>query len=573
METAPKFFIYARKSSEDSQRQVASINDQINALKLVAEREGLNVVRKPFTEERSAKDPGRPVFDDLLNLIKFGEANALLCWDIDRLSRNPIDNGRLQWMLQKSVIKMIKTPGRTYYPEDAGLLMSIEGGRATDYVMRLSKNVKRGLNSKAAKGWRPGPAPIGYKSVGEEGNKYILPDTERFALVRQIWDLYLSGTYLVSELRELANNKWGLRTYPRRRTGGRPLAMSHMYKVLTNPFYYGEFEWEDQETGERRFFVGKHQPMITKREFMRAQVLLGKKGKQQPQTREFAFTGLMKCGECDSAITAEEKHQLICAGCKFKFGYEGKTACPSCKKSIDKMRNPTIRHYTYYHCTKKKNRSCSQGSIQLKDLEEQFNKILGDITIDDDYLKVALDYLAEKRKHEGGKETTIRQSLQSAYNDCQTRLKNLEREYTSANNSTYDLYTPEDFKESKKNILAERKIIEEELANVQDNFDRSIDETERVANFCHMAQKEFNTDDLKKKRSIFSTIGSKLTLKDKKLFIDRLHPYMLIENELRAQRELYDALEPGKRGYEQRRKAIFDASIPSWLGDRESNPN
>jgi site-specific DNA recombinase len=158
------YFLYVRKSSEDSQRQVASINDQINALNIVLEREGLELAAEPFKEERSAKDPGRPIFNEVLNRIERGEANALLVWDVDRLSRNPIDSGRLQWMLQKGVVRVIKTPGRSYYPEDAGLLMSIESGRATDYVMRLSKNVKRGLNSKALRGWRPSAGPIGYKN-------------------------------------------------------------------------------------------------------------------------------------------------------------------------------------------------------------------------------------------------------------------------------------------------------------------------------------------------------------------------------------------------------------------------
>src|SRR3989338_9759506 len=84
METNLKYFIYARKSSEDSQRQIASIQDQINALATMAVRESLSVARLPFKEERSAKDPGRPIFNDVLDRIQAGEANALLCWDIDR---------------------------------------------------------------------------------------------------------------------------------------------------------------------------------------------------------------------------------------------------------------------------------------------------------------------------------------------------------------------------------------------------------------------------------------------------------------------------------------------------------
>lgn len=566
MESSLKFLIYARKSSEDSQRQIASIQDQINALKLTVERESLTMADIPFKEERSAKDPGRPIFNDVLDRIQAGEANALLCWDIDRLSRNPIDNGRLQWMLQKSVIKVIKTPGRSYYPEDAGLLMSIEGGRATDYVMRLSKNVKRGLNSKAMSGWRPSGGPIGYLNVGtEKGSKTIDIDPERFELVRKMWDLFLTGTYSVSKIRDVATKDWHLTTLPRRRIGGKPLSMSHMYNIFNDTFYYGYYPWTDPETGERRPIKGNHPPMITELEYRRAQVLLGKRGKPQPHTREFAFTGLMRCGECDSSITAEEKNQIICTECKHKFAYENKTFCPKCSTDISEMQSPTMLNYVYYRCTKKKNRACTQKTIRLEELEQQFNKVLAELTIDEDYLKLAIDYLNDKGKNSGHEEKAMQISLQTAYNNCETRLTNLSREFTSPLNSNYELYTPEDFKNQKVELMAERERLAKEMGGTSEKFDRDLVNTERVFNFCTFAKREFNKSDLQKKRIIFGTIGSNLTLKDRILSIERLHPYMLIENELNSQRALYEGLEPEKKGYNKRKEAAFAASVPNWL--------
>lgn len=542
-----KYFAYCRKSSEDSQRQIASIQDQVDSVMHLVEREGLNLVHRPFTEERSAKDPGRPIFNEMLARLQKGEANALLCWDIDRLSRNPMDGGILQWMLQQAVIKVIKTPGRSYYPDDAGLLMSIESGRATDYVIRLSKNVKRGLNSKAMRGWRPSGGPIGYLNVGiEKGSKTIASDPGRFELVRKMWDLFLTGTYSVSSIREIATEQWGLRTLQRRKIGGKPLSMSHLYKILKDPFYYGYYPWTDPESGEERMIKGNHESMITEAEYWRAQTLLGKKGKIKPQTREFAFTGLIRCGECGGGVTAEEKHQLICPGCKHKFAYENKTSCPKCKLEIGDMRNPTILHYTYYHCIKKTNPNCTQGSIRLEDLEEQFKTELEKLTIDQDYLQVALDYLRDKQSDFGKEEGTRRQSLQSTYESCQTKLQNLYREYMSPQNSNHELFTSEDFKKLKAEIIAERDQVEKQQGNVKENLDRALEATERTFNFCAFALHHFNTGDIRKKRTIFGTIGSNVTLKDKKLSIERLHPFLLIENELRAQRQLTEGLEPKK---------------------------
>ncbi len=565
MQAAIKYFVYARKSSEDSQRQTSSIGDQIGALKGIVERDGLVLAAEPFTEEMSAKAPGRSVFNGMLDRIQAGEANALLCWDIDRLSRNPIDNGRLQWMLQKGVIKVIKTPSRSYYPEDAGLLMSIEGGRATDFVMRLSKNVKRGLNGKALRGWRPSAGPIGYINVGtEKGSKTIAPDPERFEIVRRMWDLFLTGNYSVSKIRDIASNEWFLRTLPRRKIGGKALSMSHMYNIFSDTFYYGYFPWRNPETDEVSLYKGLHQPMITEKEYIRAQVLLGKKGKIQPQTREFAFTGLMRCGECDSAITAEQKNQIICTACKHKFAYENKTTC-KCGTDISEMIKPTILNYTYYHCTKRKNRACSQKGVRVEDLEAQFNTILSEMTIDEDYLKIALDYLGDKEKNAGNEERAMHLSLQSAYGACQTKLINLSREFISSLNSKHELYTSEEFRAQKMELIAERDRLEVEMGGTKEKFDRDLETAERVFNFCTFALHHFNNGDLMKKRTIFGTIGSNLILMNKKLSIEKLHPYLLIENEVRSLRTLYDGLEPTKNGFNKRKETAFAVSIPNWL--------
>jgi len=561
-----KYFIYCRKSSEDSQRQIASIQDQTDALMKMVSNEKLAVVHSPFTEERSAKDPGRPIFNQVLDRIEKGEADGLICWDIDRLYRNPVDEGRLRWLLQKGVIRAIKTPYRQFYPEDAGLLMGVEGGRATDYVIRLSKNVRRGLNGKALKGWRPSGGPIGYLNTGiEKGSKTIISDPDRFLLVRKMWDLFLTGTYPISQILNIATNEWGLRTLQRRKLGGKPLSESHMYRIFNDSFYYGYFPWIDPETSEEKLYKGNHEPMITETEYWRAQTLLGNKGKQRSSTREFPFTGLMKCGECQSGITAEEKHQLICTVCKNKFAYENKDCCPKCETAIEKMKEPKILFYTYYHCSKKKG-PCSQKTIRLEKLEEQFNKKLEEITIDEDYLALALDYLRDKQKNSGHEEKVVRQSVQSAYDACQTRLNNLHREYTSIQNSHHELYTPEEFKKQKNEITTERDNLEKDQSKAKEKIDQDLETSERVFNFCTFAKHHFNsTDDIKKKRAIFSTIGSNLILKDKILIIDKLHPYLLIENELKAQKALYNKLEPEKRLALKEQNTIFVVSVPNWL--------
>ena len=90
-----RYIIYARKSTEDSGRQIQSIDDQINFLKKLAKEKDLDIV-EIFSESKSAKKPGRPVFEKMLSFIQSKKATGILCWKLDRLSRNPKDGGDIQ---------------------------------------------------------------------------------------------------------------------------------------------------------------------------------------------------------------------------------------------------------------------------------------------------------------------------------------------------------------------------------------------------------------------------------------------------------------------------------------------
>src|SRR5438034_9589674 len=119
-----KYFLYARKSSESEDRQVASIDSQIENMKKDAEREHLEIV-EVLSEAQSAKAPGRPVFSQMIERIDRGGAQGIICWKLDRLARNPVDGGQISWMLQQGIIRHIRTHERDYYHTDNVLMMSV----------------------------------------------------------------------------------------------------------------------------------------------------------------------------------------------------------------------------------------------------------------------------------------------------------------------------------------------------------------------------------------------------------------------------------------------------------------
>src|SRR3989344_6178013 len=117
-----KYFLYARKSSESEDRQVQSIDDQVGRLKRLASELDLEI-KKTYTEAKSAKKPNnRPMFDEMMGRLEKGEADGILCWSLNRLTRNPIDSGKLSWLLQQGTIKSIQTIERQYLPSDNVLL-------------------------------------------------------------------------------------------------------------------------------------------------------------------------------------------------------------------------------------------------------------------------------------------------------------------------------------------------------------------------------------------------------------------------------------------------------------------
>jgi site-specific DNA recombinase len=423
-----KFGAYYRKSSDREDRQVQSIPDQKKELApLIAEKK-LNIIDS-FEDEKSAKRPGRKDFNRLMEMIEHGKINAIVGWKINRLARNPIDGAKLQWLLQEGTLKAIVTPSKIYLPTDNVLLMAVEQGIATQFSLDLSIDVTRGMKSKVDKGWRPMRAPIGYLNdpVSLKGEKRIYKDPDRFDLVKNMWQLMLTGGYTVRQIVDIANEQWFLRTKATKKMPSHRLTIGATYKMFTRTFYYGEYTYK----GENR--QGKHEPMITKEQYDLVQTILGRKGKPRPHNKRLPFAGVISCGGCGSMVTPDEKHKFV-------------------------KRENRVVQWIYHRCAKSKKTDCHQPQIKYEDLKEQIEKYLDAITIPPEFLNWALQVLRNNNEAEEQTRSQMIANQRKVYDECLERIQNLINFYVSPDNAKRELLTDEEYKVQKVALTLEKEI-------------------------------------------------------------------------------------------------------------------
>ena len=531
-----KYFLYARKSSESEDRQVQSIEDQINRLKQLADDLNLDI-KKVYTEAKSAKKPNnRPLFDEMIMRIENGEADGILCWQINRLSRNPIDSGKLSWLLQQGILKSIQTIDRQYLPDDNVLLFSVESGMANQFILDLRKNVKRGTESKLQKGWAPNMACLGY--LNDKAEKTIIKDPERFPLIRKMWDLMLTGNYTPPKILEIANNKWGFRTrtFKKKGYGGNPISRSGVYKIFTNIFYSGIIDYYGTH------YQGKHEPMITLEEYDRVQMLLGRKGKPRPQKHEFAFTGSIRCAECGCLYTAETKKKLI-------------------------KKTGTIKEFTYYHCTRRTRRiNCTQRKfIPVDTLELQIEKEIEKYTILPEFLEWALEDINKKNDTEIEDRTKIYEMRHKSLVQSQKELDELTKmRYRQ-------LIDDETFIKEKKELQAKITQMKSKLRETESRAERWLELTEKTFNFATYARKAFLKGGLELKKEILMALGQNPVIKDEKLTIQANEWLQPISQKYPALEKEYLRLEPTKRPLNKAKTEALASVRARWLPGLDSN--
>jgi site-specific DNA recombinase len=366
-----KYCLYARKSSEDDERQALSIESQIKEMLQLAQRDGLEIVEIK-KESHSAKASGlRPVFNELITDLRADKFDGILSWAPDRLSRNAGDLGSVVDLMDQGKLKEIRTYGQRFInsPNEKFLLM-ILCSQAKLENDNKSINVKRGLKTRVEMGLWPCPAPTGYLSEKRIDRKgYVMIDPHRGPIIKKMFEKVGNEDWSGRKVFFWLRNEAKLTTQ-----GGKPLTLANVYINLKNSFYTGVFEYPRQSGN---WYTGKHQPLITKDLYDRVQAKILADTTTKPNNKDFDYVRLVKCGLCGSGITAMEK--------------------------IKHQKNGNVHRYVYYACTKTRDRECKLKYMREEELLKQLLGIMDKINLDEAGMREPLEReIARYRKFRSG---------------------------------------------------------------------------------------------------------------------------------------------------------------------------
>ena len=445
-----KIFLYARKSTDEPERQVLSIEAQMFELREYAKKEGLNIVRE-FVESKTAKEPGREIFNEMVASIEKNEAEGILAWHPDRLARNSIDGGRIIYLVDTGKITTLKFPTFWFDPTPQGkFMLSIAFGQSKYYVDNLSENIKRGIRQKLRNGIWPAWAPLGY--VNDKNTRCIAVDKEKAKYIKRAFEMYATGEYPLAQIRKIINS---LGLVGKK---GKMLSVSNYQYMLKNPIYYGVIEYNGE------MYDGKHEPIITKKLFDSVQEVMANKSKpKSPKLKPYIFRGFFRCGECGCFITTE-----------------------------------TQKGHNYLRCTKRKN-PCSQKYTREEIITSEIQKEIKKVCLPDDWAKWMIAENDKDRQSETQSSTLFVDSAKADISLLDSKIEKLMNAYLE------NALSLDEYRDMKNKLVNEKQLLKEKLSAFEQKANNRFELTEKFLKYnMELANEGINEEKL----HLFKKVGS-----------------------------------------------------------------
>ncbi len=471
-----KAVLYARVSSTNQEKDGFSIPAQLELLRTYAGKHDIEIVRE-FKEAETAKQAGRHQFNEMLKFLqKNKDVKTILCEKTDRLYRNFKDYVNLD----------VDTTGYTVILVKEGVILSPKSNSheklqhgfkillAKNFIDNLREETQKGRQQKIEEGYFIGQVPYGYIKTKDKCNTILHPMKSKF--VKRAFELYAQGNISLKALTQRLYNEGFLYT-----TSHGKISTGQLEKMLKNDCYTGMLRYRS------KLYHGKHEPIVSKQLFLKAQKAFKKDGKPDSrQGHSFLYKGMMTCAECGCTITSEIKKNK----------------------------------WIYYHCTGNA-KPCSQKReyIKQEEFEQQIDEAIKRVVIDEslaDYINTLLE--------DSYKEMQI--DTKEKYDFLTSEINKLE----TRKNKLLDMYMDEEIE--KEQWVKKTQEYDEQIALYQSKLNamnlsnqQFLDVGKNIIESSKQAYKLYQKQSTEEKRKLLNIMFEDMTVKDRIIHYSYKKPF------------------------------------------------
>lgn len=277
--------IYLRVSLDHTGEQLAVTRQREDA-EALADAKGWTVVGVYQDNSLSAskRTVRRPDYDRMVSDYAAGRFDAIICYDLDRLTRQPRQLEDWIEAAEERGLKLVTLNGEADLSTDGGRMYArVKAAVARSEVERKGARQARALLQRA----EMGKVPLGVRLTGYNGDGTV--NEGEAATVRRIFAAFSARDTLKGITDAL--NREGI---PAR---GERWTPSTVRTILTNPRYAGRVVYRGRPTGK----LGTWTPLVDEDTFDAVQAVLSdprRKRNREGTARKHLGAGLYRCGVC-----------------------------------------------------------------------------------------------------------------------------------------------------------------------------------------------------------------------------------------------------------------------------------
>ncbi|MGP5116184.1 recombinase family protein [Corynebacterium casei] len=296
------YALYCRISRDLTGEGTGVVRQEAECRKFAADN---NIpIAKAFIDNDTSAFHGtpRPAFTAMMNELKAGKYEGIICWHTDRLYRRARDLEEIVDLVEGTNIQVRTVKAGDLDLNNAtGRLVARMVASVSNYeVDHMIERQKLSHSSRAGEGvYRGGGMPYGYRLGNEPGTLQV--DAEQSEIVREAAKRILAGESILSIVKSF--NERGLKTQT-----GKHWRTSTVRRMMSNATVAGLSAYQGEIVGK-----GKWEAIISESDWRTVNAILAdpKRRTNQGNVKTWQGSGVYLCGRCGGRMgTAKSRRKI-----------------------------------------------------------------------------------------------------------------------------------------------------------------------------------------------------------------------------------------------------------------------